>query len=208
MHDKAWLRATLRTTVLLATVPVLAAGLSYVRWEYCHHRLVTVTPRTLYQSATIPANCIADVTRRYAIKTVIDLRDHRPQLVAAERQALRGAGVSHVHLPTPQHIRDEHATAFLAAMATAERPVLVHCHHGQGRSVTMCAVHRIANEGWTNQGAFAGTVRLPDSLRMLSQLWPRLRRFRGDDAKGRFVLDYRPPRVIAGRAPAAAPSRR
>ena len=74
-------------------------------------------------------------------------------------------------------------------MASAERPVLVHCHHGEGRSVWMCAIHRIQNEGWSNEAAFDGTSRLPDCLRFVTAWFPGLRRFDAAQPKGRMVLD-------------------
>ena len=102
------------------------------------------------------------------------------------------AGLHHLHVPTRSWPFPEEVEAFLASLDSAERPVLVHCQHGEGRSVMMCAMHRVANEGWSNRRAFEGTCRLPDSIKFLNDWFPSLRRFNPAHPKGKFVLSYRP----------------
>jgi uncharacterized protein (TIGR01244 family) len=199
IRTSLWRRA--RIALLALFVPIAAAGGYYAKWEFVDHRLVTISPGAVFQSAAFPAASLVEVVEQHGIKTVIDLRDDHLDLVAAEREALSKSGHVHVHVPMPLAMRPTDVDAFLASMAKAEKPVLVHCTHGTGRSVTMCAIHRIENEGWTNAAAFAGTVRLPDGLRFVSALWPSLCRFGADTDKGRMVLDYQPK---SPRKPAAA----
>lgn len=183
-HRFAW-RMALGTGLLVALL-----GSIYLKWELVDYRLVEIAPDRVYQSAAIPADQIVGVVRYYGIRTVIDLRDVDLELVAAEHAALANAGFVHVHLPTLLDPTVDSAQAFLSAVREAEKPVLVHCKHGQGRSVTMAAVYRIVEEGWENEAAFQGTARLPDSLRFLTAIWPWLQRFRRDSSKGEFVLGY------------------
>ncbi|MEC8252778.1 MAG: sulfur transferase domain-containing protein, partial [Planctomycetota bacterium] len=126
------------------------------------------------------------------IRTVIDLRDSRGELTDACAATATAAGLNHLHLPTRSWPFSEEVEAFLAALDRAERPVLVHCQHGEGRSVLMCALHRVANEGWSNRRAFEGTCRLPDGIKFLNDWFPSLRRFHPAHPKGKFVLSYRP----------------
>ncbi|HEB53347.1 MAG TPA: hypothetical protein ENI87_08850 [bacterium] len=183
--------------VLIADLLLVAA--IYVKWTTLDHRLVTITPGAMYQSAMMPPDELVATCRELGIKTVIDLRDSKPDDVRAEAKAAADSGVfRHVHLPTATAVDLAAVHRFLEAMQTAERPVLVHCHHGESRSVMMAAIHRIQNEGWSNEGAFQATARLPESLRFLSLLVPPLFRFRDDD-KGKMVLEYRPDPKYAAR---------
>lgn len=187
---KSRLRSFLRCAAAVVLLPLAIGGLYYGKWALVDHRLVTITPGTVYQSAAIPADEIGDTIRDNGIKTVIDLREDERDLMSAEQKAVDAAGSRYLNVPMPVEPSAADVDAFLAAMATAERPVLVHCQHGEGRSVLMCAIHRIQNEGWSNQGAFAGSSRLPDGLRWLSQVVPALGRFKPDSTKGHMVLDY------------------
>ena len=180
-------------------VPVVGAAVCYGKWITLDHRLVTVTAGSLYQSAAFAPEDLVQACQDYGIKTVIDLRNEAPDAVLAAAEAASSAGITHLNLPTISHPMLNEAHAFLDALAKAEHPVLVHCQHGEGRSVMMCAVHRIENEGWSNAQAYDGTARLPDSLRFLNTPFPSLRRFRKEHTKGQFVLDY------VARKPAAAP---
>lgn len=190
-----------RLVGLAIGAPVLAVALYYAKWDYLDHRFVTITPGQVYQSAAMPAATMVQTMQDHGIRTVIDLRDEDEDLVAAEAASVAKANRRHLRVPMSVEPRQEDVRAFLAAMATAERPVLVHCEHGEGRSVLMCALYRIEVEGWSNEAAFDGTARLPPGLHALHCLIPPLFRFRKDSPKGAMVLDYRPSQATQ---PAAA----
>ncbi len=47
------------------------------------------------------------------------------------------------------HAEDEDVVRFLALVADpANRPVFIHCQHGSDRTGTMCAIFRMAVQGW------------------------------------------------------------
>ncbi|MFK7742557.1 MAG: dual specificity protein phosphatase family protein [Planctomycetota bacterium] len=179
----------LATLLLLPLGAVVACYLKWLAWD---HRLIEVTPQRVFQSAAMPPADLLAACRQHGIRTVIDLRDCRPMDVQQEADALNETTTRHVHLPTSSWPIAHEVDAFLRTLAAAQKPVLVHCHHGEGRSVMMCAVHRIQNEGWSNQRAFDGTQRLPSSLSWLGDWLPSLRRFGREQPKGQFVLSYRP----------------
>jgi uncharacterized protein (TIGR01244 family) len=181
-----------RKVAITAGLALAALGATYAHWEFRERRLVTVTPHAMYQSAAMTPPQLTTVAEDLGIRTVIDLRDVDLDLVAAEAAACAAAGVVHVHLPMRQQPTDADARRFLQAIDAQKPPYLVHCKHGQGRSVSMTAVYRIAREGMTNADALKGTARLPDYLRWLDVFWPGLRQFPPATDKGRFVLDYRP----------------
>ena len=181
-----------RILVWIVFVPILAMGLVYAKWEFVDHRLVTITADKLYQSAAMPPETLVEVMKARGIQTVFDLRDTEPERVAAERAAVEQAGLAFVHVPmsaTEPTLAD--MDRFLAAMKAAKQPSLVHCQHGQGRSVLAVSVWRIEEEGWSNEDAFLATSRLPEELRFLDGVIGWIRRFDRDTAKGRVLLEYR-----------------
>jgi len=182
----------LRLISVMALIPVIAAAVIYVKWITIDNRMATITAGTLYQSAAFAPAELVTVCHEYGIRTVIDLRNEAPEAVHAAAKAATDAGITHINLSTLSHPILSEAHAFLDVLAEAETPVLVHCQHGEFRSVMMCAIHRIQNEGWTNAEAFDGTARLPEELRFLNGMFPSLRRFGAEQPKGRFVLNYKP----------------
>ena len=204
--SRAASKRLLRLALVIALIPLLGAVISYVKWITIDNRMATITAGSVYQSAALAPADLVTTCHDYGIKTVIDLRNEAPAAVQAASKAATAAGIAHVNLPTLSHPILSEAHAFLDVLAKAETPVLVHCQHGEGRSVMMCAVHRIQNEGWSNAEAFDGTARLPDELRFLNSVFPSLRRFRTTQNKGRFVLNYklkRRPSVDRKRKPTA-----
>ncbi|MCB9879438.1 MAG: dual specificity protein phosphatase family protein [Planctomycetes bacterium] len=189
---RRWLRRLAKTVALLIGLLVVALGGYYAKWEFIDHRMATITEGSVYQSAAIPADEIVAVLQEKGIRTVIDVRDSEPDLVAAEHEVVEAAGLEHVHIPMPQDPDMGHVKQFLDTIEHCPLPVLVHCTHGQARSVLMCAIYRIEDEGWSIADAFQGTTRLPDLLKPIAEVFPSLRRFKADSGKGRFLLDYKP----------------
>ena len=84
------------------------------------------------------------------IRTVINLRTFH-----SDDKLLRGArlGYRSIHMQAWHPDREE-AVRFLRIVAdTSKSPVLVHCQHGADRTGTMCAVYRVAVQGWTKEEA-------------------------------------------------------
>ncbi|MEM7203885.1 MAG: tyrosine-protein phosphatase [Planctomycetota bacterium] len=183
------LRAGLSALVLL----LLFAGGRYAQWSTLGYRFATISPGRLYQSAQMPPAALVETAQEYDIATVVDLRERQESAaeIDAEAQALEAAGVRYVHLPISYVPEDRHIDAFLGVMQEhGDRPMLVHCEHGEGRSVMLAAVYRMEAEGQPPSEAMARTVRLPDEMTWLRYLLPTLRRFGWDSEKGRFVRSY------------------
>lgn len=175
-------RRVLRRSFLLVIAALLAgAGGWYAYWDRVEHRLRTVTDGKIYQSAAMPPDDLRTVVREYGIRTVVDLREAEDDARSAERKALEAAGVAYRNLPTPQIPTDATIDEFLALAGTPDAlPLLVHCEHGEGRSVLFAALYRIEFEGWTNEEA-----------RQDTRLFPGFSSFRRGAAKGDFLLRYR-----------------
>jgi protein tyrosine phosphatase (PTP) superfamily phosphohydrolase (DUF442 family) len=184
-------RRVLGASMVVLAAVAIAAGASYAHWVVVRHRLTVITDGVVYESAEMPPQKLLETVGELGIRTVIDLRRNGP-LVAAEREALALVGVGHFHLPTGQVPSPETIDAFLATMDDpANRPVLIHCKDGSGRSVLFSALYRIEYEGWSNDRARHAT-------RMLS--WRGS--FAPEQRKGVFLLSYVPRRAAASAASA------
>lgn len=178
----------------LVLLLLLAAGVvEYTHWHMFRHRLVSVTPDRVYQSGAIPPAELVSLAEERGIRSVVDLRDAQPEGVAAERAALDAAGITHHHIPCSQAPARATYAAFRAVAADpANLPMLIHCQHGEGRSVLFAAIYRMEQEHWSNREAWRGAARLPASLRFLERIVPGLGSFAPSSPKGRMLLEYRP----------------
>ncbi len=69
----------------------------------------------------------------------------------------------------------ETVEAFLEVMSHEQNyPILIHCHHGYGRSSVMTALYRIEFEGWDND----------------TRWFTPFSSFDRDASKGAFLLSY------------------
>lgn len=165
--------------ILLLGGLIAAAGYGY--WVYVDHRFYTVTEGQVYRSGAMPPDILQNKIKRYGIKAVIDFRKTM-DAVAAEHNALTQAGVRHFSLPTGQVPTEKTVKAFLEIMDDRDnRPVLIHCHHGEGRAVLFAAIYRIEYEGWQN-----------DDARKASRLILYKSGFSLNSRKGKFLLNYVP----------------
>ena len=113
--------------------------------------LGTVAPERLYRCGQPRPADLAELVRRFGLRTVVSLRgareDEDPDAWEdEERAACAAAGAQFVTLPfnhknppTPAQ-----AGAFLDLCTAADRqPVLVHCRLGQQRTLLFCALYRV-----------------------------------------------------------------
>jgi len=64
----------------------------------------------------------------------------------------------HIHMKA-WHPEEKEVVRFLRIVATPGRtPVLVHCQHGAKRTGALCAIYRIAVEGWSKEEAITEMV--------------------------------------------------
>ena len=107
-------------------------------------------PQGIYRGAQPTAAGIQTLKSR-GVRTIIDLRDDA--LPSAETNAER-AGLRYIHIPTNAAVTDPaKIRGFLDAMATAPRPVFVHCMAGRDRTGLEIAVYRIVVEHWSREAA-------------------------------------------------------
>lgn len=104
---------------------------------------------TLYRSAQ-PTAAGMRAIEKLGVKTVINLRSFH-----SDQDELKGSNLEGASIPMKTwHPELEEAAQFLRIISDPTRgPFLVHCQHGADRTGTMCALYRIAVEGWSKEDA-------------------------------------------------------
>jgi protein tyrosine/serine phosphatase len=87
---------------------------------------------------------------KLGIKTVVNLRSSH-----SDRDELEGTGLAYEHIKmTTLNIQSKDAARFLQIVTdSGSTPVFVHCQYGSDRTGTMCAIYRIAVQGWNKDEA-------------------------------------------------------
>jgi len=107
-----------------------------------------VTP-WLYRGAQPTAAGMRQL-KAMGIKTVVNLRSFN-----SDREELGTTGLAYEHISMKAwHPEKEDIIRFLRITTDKARaPVFVHCQHGADRTGLMCAIYRVAVEGWTKEEA-------------------------------------------------------
>jgi protein tyrosine phosphatase (PTP) superfamily phosphohydrolase (DUF442 family) len=83
--------------------------------------------------------------KKYGIKTVVNLRAFH-----SDDDKIAGTGLAYESISFKTwHPEEEDMVRFLKIVTdTSKQPVFVHCKHGSDRTGTMCALYRMAVQGW------------------------------------------------------------
>lgn len=103
----------------------------------------------LYRGAQPTAEGMEQL-KKLGIKTVINLRS-----LHSDREEIGDVNLTYEHIyMKPWHPEDEDLVRFLKIVTDPNRaPAFVHCQRGADRTGTMCAVYRIAVQGWSRTDA-------------------------------------------------------
>lgn len=104
---------------------------------------------TLYRSAQPSAEGMKNL-KAMGIKTIVNLRSFH-----SDRDEIGDTGLAYEHIYMKAwHPEEKEVIRFLRIVTDPKRtPVLVHCQHGADRTGTMCALYRIAVQGWSKDEA-------------------------------------------------------
>jgi protein tyrosine phosphatase (PTP) superfamily phosphohydrolase (DUF442 family) len=94
--------------------------------------------------------------QRMGIRTIINLRDWH-----SDRTALKGTSLRYEHIRmSAAWPRDKDVIRFIQIISKQENgPFFVHCQHGSDRTGTMCAVYRVAFQGWNKNEAIEEIIK-------------------------------------------------
>jgi len=111
----------------------------------------------LYRGAQPSAEGMKEL-RKLGVKTIVNLRSFnsdRPEIEKSGEQF----HYEHIWMKA-WHAEDKEIVHFLKVVNDpARRPVFVHCQHGADRTGTMCAVYRVAVQGWDKKEALREMTR-------------------------------------------------
>ncbi|GGG52939.1 protein phosphatase [Epilithonimonas arachidiradicis] len=153
---------------------------------------MTISEGKVYNSGVVPPGELKDFLKNHGIKSVIDLRDGEEQTelnpetkkqVGAEENAIdKISNVNYFNLPTDQIPQDSTVQKFLKIMDDPKNyPVLIHCHHGVGRSRLFSSIYRIEYENFSNE----------DARSHARYLWELSGNFSKNSSKGKYLLNYK-----------------
>ena len=88
--------------------------------------------------------------KKKGIETIVNLRSFH-----SDRDEIGSTGLGYEHIYVKAwHPERKEIVRFLQLVTNEKQtPVLVHCQHGADRTGTMCALYRIAIQGWTKKEA-------------------------------------------------------
>ncbi len=103
----------------------------------------------LYRSAQPTAIGMTNL-KQMGIETVVNLRSFH-----SDRDEIGNTGLGYEHIYMKAwHPEKKEVVRFLQIVTNPKRtPALIHCLHGADRTGTMCALYRIAVQGWTKEEA-------------------------------------------------------
>jgi protein tyrosine/serine phosphatase len=104
---------------------------------------------SLYRSAQPTAQGMQNLKKK-GIETIVNLRSFH-----SDRDEIGNTGLGYEHIYVKAwHPERKEIVRFLQLVTNEKQtPVLVHCQHGADRTGTMCALYRIAIQGWTKKEA-------------------------------------------------------
>lgn len=145
---------------------VILAGVGkYVYDVNINYNLKEISEGKVYKSGVIPPDEIESYTKKYNIKSIVDLRfpgtkdtinnPEVPEELLAEKEAVENIeGVKYFNVGSQQVPSQETVDSFLEIMDNPDNyPVLIHCYHGAGRAPLFGALYRIEYEDMSNEDA-------------------------------------------------------
>ena len=133
---------------LLLVVLALGSGGTYLGALQVNGNFHAVIPGELYRSAQLAPAEIAVYTKRYHIRTIVNLRGEGKgsEWYDDEIVAAKGLGVAHddFRMSAGQELSLAKAKQLVAILANAEKPILIHCKGGADRSGLAAALYLAA----------------------------------------------------------------
>ncbi|SRR5690554_640006 len=185
-----------KTVLIVVAAFILIAVGKYVYDTNINHNFKAVTEGKVYKSGAIPIDELPEYIEEYNIKSVIDLRfpgtddlinnPEIPEELLDEKNAIaKIPGVNYFNIGSEQIPEDETVERFLKVMDDSlNYPVLIHCHHGEGRAILFSSIYRMEYENMPNEEA-----------RENSRFIVKYGNFDHGTPKGEYIKKYNKKRV-------------
>jgi protein tyrosine/serine phosphatase len=148
LHLRAkWLARRFPVSLFFIMLALVSAG-AYLGLLQVNANFHVVIPHELYRSAQLTPAEIAVYTKRYGIRTIVNLRGESEgsEWYEDEVVAARGLGIAHddFRMSAEQMLSLAKARQLVALLAKAEKPILIHCKSGADRSGLAAALYLAA----------------------------------------------------------------
>jgi protein tyrosine/serine phosphatase len=183
----------MKKKVLAVILIIVLVGVGkYVYDVNINYNFKEISEGKVYKSGVIPPNEIEDYTKKYNIKSIVDLRfpgtkdtinnPEVPEELLAEKEAVEKIeGVTYFNVGSHQVPSQETVDSFLEIMDDPNNyPVLIHCYHGSGRAHLFSALYRMEYEDMSN-----------DDARGKTRFLLKGSSFDDDELKGEFLKNYK-----------------
>ncbi|WP_426126388.1 dual specificity protein phosphatase family protein [Pararhizobium sp. PWRC1-1] len=140
----------LKCSALVAFAGVLAFGAYFLAIQATGN-FYAVVPGELYRSNQPTSAQVADYTKRYGIKTIVNLRGSSEDAAWYKDEVATAASLSVNHIDfrmsARQQLTLEETQKLVTLLRDAPKPILIHCKSGADRTGLASAIylHQIAN---------------------------------------------------------------
>lgn len=177
--------------VIVAILVLVGVG-KYVYDVNINHNFEAITEGKVYKSGVIPPDQLESYIKEHHIKSIIDLRfpgtddlvnnPEIPEELLVEKEAIEKIpNVNYFNVGSEQIPDQKTLDNFYKVMDdSANYPVLIHCHHGEGRAPLFSSIYRIEYEGMSNEEA-----------RKNSRFLVKWSPFDKGQPKGEFLKNYK-----------------
>lgn len=137
-------RALATLLVFIATLSIYVADLIY------HANFHVVVNGMVYRSGQMSAERLTHIIKKYAIKSVLNLRGENPTSDWHQAEIATAAKLNVIHydrsLGSGTPLTLEQMNDLVTLLRQAPKPVLIHCYGGADRSGLVSALYRFAIE--------------------------------------------------------------
>jgi protein tyrosine phosphatase (PTP) superfamily phosphohydrolase (DUF442 family) len=144
-------RTSLLRYILVTALAVILACATFAVFAVANSNFHTVSTGRLYRSAQMNAATLSSAIQAHGIKTIINLRGSSAdeEWYQTETNTARLLGTQHYDfsLSASREVMDEEIEQILAVMASAPKPLLIHCKSGADRTGLLSALYLYRFEG-------------------------------------------------------------
>ena len=177
---------------LFVLLVIIIGVAKYVYDVNINYNFKTISEGKVFKSGVIPPAELEGYIKKNNIKSIVDLRypgtddlvnnPEVPEELNAEKEVIENMeGINYFNVGSEQIPDKNTLDKFFEVMDdNTNYPVLIHCHHGEGRAPLFSAIYRMEYEGMPNEEARKNT-------RVLVKWSP----FDKGNPKGEFIKNYK-----------------
>lgn len=184
----------MKKILIIGFISLVAIGVGkYVYDTNINYNFKPITEGKVYKSGVIPPDKLTDYIEKHNIKSIVDLRfpgtpdlinnpEIPEELMEEQKAVAKMEGINYFNIGSEQIPDNETLDRFFEVMDDESNyPVLIHCHHGEGRAILFSTIYRMEYENMPNEEA-----------RQKSRFFVKWGNFDHGSSKGEYVKNYIP----------------